>query len=357
MYSRFMPSTINKPTIASLVWKSNSGVHLPQGKVIQQLGYNHSFFKYDKPIPSNADIILIQGPYGSLLPFFSQYREIPENEKPILIYWFQQNLYIAMPLWLQYFFGVVYSGAYSTFEPNPFSHTLNILLNKFKPNRGSRFATLGDILWLDRNNLLNILATPASEYQKVFAGFGIDSLLIPRGYHPDYGEIRDLTRDIAVLWMGKIRTERRERIIHGLRVELANEGLEMQVYDGIEKPFIFGEERTSLLNRSWFILNILAYPTDEISIRYYIAAANGAVILTEPGKNEYPFENWAHLVECLPQQMAETVSYHINHPEEWQRISQNAFNLVSQELTLENSISAMLTKAEKIINKKCNVNP
>lgn len=355
-HSRFIPISTNNPTVASLIWTSSSGVHLPQGKVVQQLGYNHCFFKYDEPIPSNADIIVIQGPNGSLLPFFSQYREIPENEKPILIYWFQQNLYISMPLWLQYFLCVVYSGAYNTFEPNPFFLAFNNLLNKIKPNRGSRFANLGDILWLDRNNLLDILATPASEYQKVFTGFGIDSLLIPRGYHPDYGEIRDLSRDIAVLWMGKIRTERRKRIIHGLREELANESLEMLVYDGVEKPFIFGEERTSLLNRSWFVLNILAYPTDEISIRYYIAAANGAVILTEPGKNTYPFKNRVHLVECPPEQMTETVSYYINHPNEWQRISQNAYNLVSQELTLENSISTMLTQAEKIIINKRSIN-
>jgi len=202
-HPRFNPSTTNNPTVASLIWTSNSGVHLPQGKVIQQLGYNHCFFKYDEPIPSNADIIVIQGPYGRLLPFFSQYREIPENEKPILIYWFQQNLYISIPLWLHYFLGVVYSDAYNTFDPNPFFLTFNMLLNKIKPNRGSRFANLGDILWLDRNNLLEILATPASEYQKIFKSFGINSLLIPRGYHPDYGEIRDLFRDIAVFGWGK----------------------------------------------------------------------------------------------------------------------------------------------------------
>lgn len=209
---------------------------------------------------------------------------------------------------------------------------------------------------MDRNNLLDILATSASEHKKVFTGFGIDSILIPRGYHPDYGEIRDLSRDIAVLWMGKIRKKRRKRIIHGLREELATEGLEMLVYDGVEKPFIFGEERTSLLNRSWFVLNIYAYLADDLSIRYYIAAANGAVILTEPGKNEYPFNNNIHLVECPPEQMAETVSYYINHPKEWQRISQNAYDLVSQELTLENSISIMLTQAEEL-NLRKNIDP
>ena len=148
---------------------------------------------------------MIQGPYGSLVPFFSQYREIPENKKPILVYWFQQNFYISMPLWLQYFLGVVYSGAYNTFEPNLVPRLLYYEKLLKKPNRGSRFANLGDILWLDRPNFPDIRATPASEYQKVFAGFGIDSLLIPRGYHPDYGEMRDLTRDIAVLWMGKSR--------------------------------------------------------------------------------------------------------------------------------------------------------
>jgi len=342
----------HKPTVASLVWNANSSLHHWQGKVVQQLGYPHLFFKYDQPIPGTADIILIQGPYGSLLPFIRAYIELPQKERPILIYWFQQSLYISMPLWLQYFLGYVYSDTYNYFHPNHFVHTIRNISLKIKQGGGARFTFFGDIIWLESNNLLDILATPSSEYQKLFKMFGFDSLIIPRGYYPDYGEDLDLDRDITVLWMGKTRTRRREKIIYRLREQLDELGLNMHIHDGLEKPFIFGEERTNLLNRTWFVLNILTSPTDELSIRYYIAAANGAVILTEPSKNEYPFKNNVHLVECPPEKMAETVSYYINHPKEWQRISQNAYQLVSQELTLENSISTMLTKAEKLCLKK-----
>jgi len=350
-----MHISTHKPTVASLVWKTNSGLHHWQGKVVQQLGFPHLFFKYDQPIPGTAAIILIQGPYGSLLPFIRAYIELPQKERPILIYWFQQSLFISMPLWLQYFLGSIYSDMFNHFQHNIFPRTLRNISNRIKPNGGARFTFFGDIIWLESNNLLDILATPSSEYQKLFKMIGFDSLLIPRGYYPDYGEDLGLDRDIAVLWMGKTRTRRREKIIYQLREQLKKLGLYMHIHDGLEKPFIFGEERTNLLNRTWFVLNILTSPTDELSIRYYIAAANGAVILTEPGKNEYPFINNVHLVECPPQQMAETVSYYINHPEEWQRISQNAYSLVSQELTLENSISAMLTQAEKLyLNNRIN---
>ena len=340
------------PTVASLVWDLNSGIHIAQGQVVQQLGYPHIFFEYDNPIPPNANVILIQGPYGSLLPFIRRYSELSENERPVLLYWFQQSLYISMPLWMLNFLGRMYSDAYNYFHPNRLILSIRNLSTKIKPHGGVRFTFFGDIFWLHYHNLIDILATPSSVYQDLFMKFGIDSLIIPRGYHPEYGNLLDLERDIAVLWLGKTRTRRRKKIVYQLREQLDVVGLKMQIHDGLEKPFVFGEERTNLLNRTWFVLNILTSPTDELSIRYFIAAANGAVILTEPGKNEYPFKNGVHLLECPPRQMAHTVRYYIDHPEHWQRISQNAYNLVSQELTLQNSIAAMLKQAEKIINGK-----
>jgi len=352
-----MPNTTQKPSVASLVWSKNSDLHIAQGKAIHQLGYPHCFFLYDAPIPDEVDIILIQGPYGSLLPFIKKFIDISENERPILIYWFQQSLYIPMSLWMLYFLGFIYSDMFNYFQNNFFTRTLKNISNRIKPHGGARYTFFGDIIWLKMNNLIDILATTSSEYQRLFKKFDIDSLLIPRGYHPDYGKILKLERDIALLWMGKTRTRRRRQIIYRIREELDKQGLCMHIHDGYDKPFIYGEKRTNLLNRTWFVLNIHTSPTDELSTRYYIAAANGAVYLTEPGKNEYPFKNNVHLVECQPEQMVETVSYYINHPDEWQSISQNAFNLISQKVILEKSISTMLTQAEKNINNKCNVNP
>ena len=64
----------------------------------------------------------------------------------------------------------------------------------------------------------------------------------------------------------------------------------MCIFDGEENDFIFGPKRTEILNRTWFVLNVFfSGPTDELSIRFFVSASNGAVVMTEPGLNRYPF--------------------------------------------------------------------
>ena len=84
-------SNQQKPLVASLLWDLHSQLHEVQGAVIQQLGYPHEFFYFDQPIPKEAKIVLVQGPYGSLLPLTQQLVNLPSKHRPILAYWFQQT--------------------------------------------------------------------------------------------------------------------------------------------------------------------------------------------------------------------------------------------------------------------------
>jgi hypothetical protein len=92
------------------------------------------------------------------------------------------------------------------------------------------------------------------------------------------------------------------------------------------------------------MLNVLAYPTDEISIRYYIAAANGAVTLTEPGKTSYPFVDRLHIIESGLKEMPRIVDRYMKNRQDLRNISRNCFELVSKKLTLEKSIATILSE-------------
>jgi hypothetical protein len=150
--------------------------------------------------------------------------------------------------------------------------------------------------------------------------------------------------------MGKIRTRRRKKIIHDLSHEMQRHGKVMNIYDGVTNPFIFGDTRTEILNRTWFVANVFfSGPTDELSIRYFISGANGAVVLTEPGLNKYPFVPGTHLVEAPVSEMSDKIFYYLDHPQEWEEISHNMTSLIQNELTLRNSISQLLDRAEEIL--------
>jgi len=331
-----------------MIWQPGQ-LHAAQGDAVEELGFKHSFFRFDEKIPNGTDIILVQGPYGTLFPLVEQLVEMPADVRPVLAYWFGESLQFLRPD------PITRGAAFLASDLTPLSFTKLLRLppkraSAFtRPRPGHRLRFLGDIRWLHRQRLLDVLALSSTVYADYLLKLGIDSIVVQRGYYPGYGRWLNLERDIALLWMGKPRTKRRQGLIDWLRQQVESSGHVMHVYDGIKRDFIFGEQRTALLNRSLFVLNLNSYgSTDELSIRYYIAAANGAVILREPNDNHYPFIPGEHLVECHPHEMPEQIRYYIDHPEERQRIADNMFRLISSELTLSRSIQTILEKASVI---------
>jgi len=297
--------------------------------------------------------VLVQGPYGTLLPLVCQIANLPHQSRPVLAYWFQQSLYTLRPTWLGESVAQAFSDlSRSAGDAGWMALVLNRILPGFVSTRGRRFGFQGDILWLYREGMLDVLALSSTVYENYFIRKGIAPLLVPRGYDPSYGRKLGFERDIAVVWLGKTRTRRRKRVVYSLREELARRGLAMHIYDGEERPFIFGEERTQILNRAWFVLNVFTQPSDELSIRYYVAAANGAVVLTEPGENRYPFVPGRHLVQCRVQDMPDAVVYYLTHKEKWRAISEAMSQLVEEKLTLEESLASILARAEEVLKDK-----
>ena len=120
----------------------------------------------------------------------------------------------------------------------------------------------------------------------------------------------------------------------------------MVVVDGIEHPYVFGEERTKLLNRTQVVLNLLRTKWDENAMRYYLAGLNRALIVTEPTLPHHPyFIPGVHLVEAPIGSMVDTICYYLSHEKERQQITESAFQLVTDRLTVENMLQQVLQAA------------
>lgn len=238
------------------------------------------------------------------------------------------------------------------YRHNGASNPVRRLWPTFLRSRGSRLGFLGDLLWLQKAGMLDVLALSSTVYSEYLTELGIPSVVVPRGYHPGYGEVRDKDRDIALVWLGKTRTGRRAEAVRWVLSQVKARGYEVRQYDGVENEFIFGEARTELLNRTRFVLNVnFSGPTDELSLRYFVGAANGAVIVTEPNANRYPFVPGKHLVECPIEEMPERIDYYLRNPSEWQSISRGMLNLMRKELRLEDSLRTILQRAVLALKK------
>lgn len=344
----------SKPVVTSYSWDIRGQLYQAQSDAIERLGYQHHCMEENDPIPHETDIILVQGPYGPLTPLIRQLLEYPTEKRPVLVYWFQQSMDFRRPEWLRNYMGIKLSGLQRNLPDSDglLTKSENAIFGVLS-FKGKRLGYLGDILWMNEHGILDVFGLSSSTYIEFFNDIGIDSIMIPRGYHPSYGCLLNQKRDIALVWMGKMRTRRRKKVIYWLKRELNKRGLEMRIYDGKEADFIYGDERTAVLNRTWFVLNVyFSGPTDELSIRYYIAGANGTVVLTEPGENIYPFTSSEHIVECEIEDMPDTIQYYLENADEWSNISQNVYDLVSQEFTLEKSLRKLLNRAVTVLDQQ-----
>jgi hypothetical protein len=170
------------------------------------------------------------------------------------------------------------------------------------------------------------------------------------GSPPDWGGDLGLERDIPILWIGKIATSRRHRLLKRIRAELKERGLEILVVDGIENSYVFGEKRTILLNRTKIVLNLLREKWDDNSMRYFLAAPNRALIITEPTLPHTPFLAGMHLVEAPIDQIADSICYYLSHEEERRRIVDQAHQLVTTDLTLRKAVGQILDQV--VISRK-----
>jgi hypothetical protein len=161
----------------------------------------------------------------------------------------------------------------------------------------------------------------------------------------------DVERDVPALWLGTTGSRRRGRCLHRIRQDLKDRGVELLVIDGVEHAPVFGAARATLLNRTKVVVNLLRKPWDSNALRYYLAAPNRALIVTEPTLAHTPFVNGVHLVEVPIERMADTVCHYLAHEEARQRIAEQAYRLVTTELTMAHGVAGILGRVARAREK------
>lgn len=332
--------------VGVVFWKKETDLLSLISGTARDLGCEVTNFPADSRVPQGLDVVLACGPFGSLAPLGSQLSRMPPGERPALALWMtEQFSNPALPAWAQYLAGVTRSHlerlAYRETETGVWQ------LNPcFQPliRRAHRLRYFGDLKWLRAAGVLTVLAVGSRWIARYLNARGVDAGVAFIGAHPSWGADLKLERDVPVLWLGKVASSRRRRVLQAVRADLRRCGLDMLMVDGEEHPYVFGDERTRLLNRARVVLNILREPWDNHSLRYFLAAPNRAMIVTEPTYPHTPFEPGVHLVAAPVDQLANTIAHYAQHDAERSQIAERAYALVTSELTMRRSVHEILTQ-------------
>jgi hypothetical protein len=285
---------------------------------------------YLDPLPGSPDTIFVFGPFGTLAPLIRQLNEFDPGSRPAFVLLQGEQLPNPdWPDWLLNRLGDLRSAlemkAYLRQEDGSW---------QVRPGweritrRSLRLRYYGDLRRLRRMDLLNGLMVWSRWTAAYLNDRGYPCLPLPPQRNPAWGADLKLERDIPVLWLGKVGSARRARNLQRVRSGLAQRGIELLVIDGRENPYVFGGDRTRLLNRTRIVLNLLREKWDNNSLRYQLAAHNGAMVVGEPTLPHTAFEPGVHWVAAPIAELAETIAYYLEHEEERARIAGRARELL-----------------------------
>lgn len=332
--------------VGIIQWDKGDGLAAMYAQTMTDLGCEPVEFMYNAPLPSSLDIVIVFGPFGSLVPIIRQLLMQPAANRPVLTYWMTEQLPNPdLPEWFRYGVGQVRSKIEQwAFQPDQQGYWQpHPILGKLI-TKAHRYRYYGDLYWLRRLGLLTTLVIPSAWTGKFLQARGFDSIDPPPGYRSDWGRDLGLERDIPVLWIGKVGSSRRGRLLQQLRSDIKVVGIDLLMIDGEENPYVFGEERTRLLNRTKIMVNLLREEWDDNSMRFSLAAHNHALVITEPTLSHSDFVPGEHLVETPIERLAETICYYLTHETERKRITDQAYQLISQN-SREQIIGEILVKS------------
>jgi glycosyltransferase involved in cell wall biosynthesis len=323
------------------------------------LGHHPAHFEIGSPVPENVDAVFSFGPYGRFLTIPRQLARMPRGQRPIFIHWNTEGipdpkipwqLMSRVSGWRSWLGRVQEYRNGSAIIPG--TERFFSLLE----SRMLRFRYVGDYYYAHNRGWMDIFADSSEVYADFHRRHGLPTVVVPWGATPRWYKDLRLDRDIDVLWMGKRGTRRRSQLLDRVRAELDGHGVRMHIADGEENPFIFDEERIHYLNRSKITLNITRTWYDDNFSRFAMAAPNRSLIVSEPVLPHCPsFEAGVHYVSAPAKSLAETILYHLRHETERLHIVENAYRLVTNELTFQASINTIMESAHQLYLAKQSV--
>lgn len=342
-----------KETVAVVKWSDHDEIATAIHDELINLGYQAVYFRFDEAIPDNADIVFSFAPYGRFLPIPRQLASTPAEKRPIFVHWNTENPPCLRIPW--FLIGTI--GAFRSWVDrlnDSCNHWIRVLASKpplsWINKRMLRFRYVGDYRYAYHKGWLDILVESSEIYTRLHSRHGLPAIFVPWGTSRNWYANLNLKRDIDVLWMGQRRNKRRSKLLDQVRQQLSACGVKMYVADNIENPFIFGEVRTQFLNRAKITLNLQTSWYDNIfPYRFHMAAGNRSLVVSELFLSHCSvYTAGTDYVSVPANNLVMTLLYYLEHDDKRFQIIENAYQLVTTELTFTNSIKAILEAVDKV---------
>ena len=309
------------------------------------LGYDAAACQYDA-LPHDVDVLFSHGPYGRLQRIVAQLRARPIEARPRWVHWNTESTpNLRLPWIFLRTLSRLRAGLDRLHDAGPVpAMLLGRTPLRIVDRRGRKFRYLGEYGYALEHGYMTLLIEFSNVFADLYRRHGWRCLYVPWGLLDDSHATAELRRDIDVLWIGKRRTRRRSAMLDAVRAQLAARGATLLIVDGVERPYVFGADRTRLLNRAAITLNILPTWYDgALSYRFPLAAANRSMVLSEVALRHAPhlLPN-VHYAEAPAARLTEALLHYLHAGAERERIVEAAYRVAVDEHPFIDSVAVIM---------------
>ncbi len=333
--------------VAVVKWSEHDGLSEVICDELMRRDFEVACFLSIDPIPEEADLVFCFGPYDRWTQVVCQAAQRKANSGLKILHWNTEN---PPDLRFPWKFNAALGdmrAAFDRLNDSGNCRTRGIISEfpfSFLNQKMHKFRYLGEYRHAYANGWLDLLASSSKIYADLFTKNGLPTCYVPWGTSPKWYAPLDLPRDIDVLWFGKRRTRRRNRLLDQVKDMLCSKDISFYMADDIEHPFIYGEERTHFLNRAKITLNLLpTWYDNAFPYRFHVAAGNRSMVISDPILPHCPeYQPGVHYISASLEKLVNTIRYYLDHQDERELIAENAFRLVTERMTMESSVRSLV---------------
>ena len=212
----------------------------------------------------------------------------------------------------------------------------------------ARARASGTIEWVRARNLRDMaalagrvdrLVVTSRDRRAALADHGLDAVAIPFGYAEAVaGPIAAPAqpgRDLAIVTLARLhpRMVGRQSVVRAWQEEEPR----LRILENV-----WGAERNALLRRAKGVLSVSRTPGDFIGLRIVLALAAGAVVVTEPLADPFPFVPVEHFAQAPVTELLDAARELVADEPRRRRIAEVGQALLTQELPMARCLSRVL---------------
>ncbi len=300
---------------------------------LAEAGYDVASVFDDSFDPARADVVWVQGNINWYPRARRSLSALPERARPKVLVWHSEPL--PFP--------------HGSGFPRPHLTVREIAKIILRDKRATdAYTNYYRLKQMHSRALIDLCVVTSRSRQRFLAEKGIASHFVPLGSHAGIGRQMALGRDIDVLFIGTLDDSRHRSALKYLR----SNGVNVEAIGSWKPGPSWGESRTELINRAKIFLNIQRHAGQYSGYRMLLGMMNGAMVVSEPVHDPFPYQPGEHYVESTLEKMPITISKYLSDVSARGAIAGAGYRFASETLTMKNSVRQIVALMETMLGNR-----